>query len=329
MVAKQYLLAASAAFCLMVPALAHATAEPVILKGSAEETAPVAEEVQPVSGEVAKSQADENSGGAATDSNEAHETADAAPAEQAAAEHPAEAAHDDHAAASGHHEIAKQKWSFDGIFGTYDRAAMQRGFQIYKEVCSACHSMSRLSYRNLADLGYSEAEIKAIAAEASITDGPNDEGEMYERAGRASDHFKSPYANVQAAKSVNNGAYPPDLSLISKSRHGGADYIYAILTGYGEAPAGKQLLPGQHWNNAMTGNIIAMPQPINADQVAYGDGTEQSVEQYAKDVAHFLAWASEPKMESRKRTGVKVFLFLLVFSAVMYGVKRKLWSDLH
>ncbi len=336
MVAKQYLLAASAAFCLMVPTLGYAagapTAEPIILKGSTEEAAPVAEEAQNDSGEVAKSQADKNSGGAAADSNEAHETATDAPDSAAAAEGehaPAsEAAHDDHAA-SGHHEIAKQKWSFDGIFGTYDRGAMQRGFQVYKEVCAACHSMSRLSYRNLADLGYSEAEIKAIAAEASITDGPNDEGDMFERPGRASDHFKSPYANVQAAKSVNNGAYPPDLSLISKSRHGGADYIYAILTGYSEAPAGKQLLPGQYWNNAMTGNVIAMPQPINADQVAYGDGTVQSVEQYSKDVAHFLTWASEPKMESRKRTGVKVFLFLLVFSAVMYGVKRKIWSDLH
>ncbi|MGZ9109280.1 MAG: cytochrome c1 [Micavibrio sp.] len=225
--------------------------------------------------------------------------------------------------------MAKQKWSFNGIFGTYDRAALQRGFQVYKEVCAACHSMSRLAYRNLEDLGYSEAEIKAIAADATITDGPNDEGEMFDRPGRPSDAFKAPYPNVQAAKSVNNGAYPPDLSLISKSRHGGADYIYAILTGYEEPPANRELMPGQSWNKAMAGNIIAMPAPLSAGQVAYGDGADQSVDQYASDVAQFLTWASEPKMEVRKRTGVKVFLFLLVFTAVMYAVKRKIWADLH
>lgn len=333
MVAKHTLLVASAAFCLLIPAVGHAAApanvEPVILKGSAEEAAPVVnEEAQDVSGAVATSQADENSGGSATDSNAAHETSDAA-AGEGAHDAAAPAGADAHDHASGHHQIAKLKWSFDGIFGTYDRGALQRGFQVYKEVCAACHSMSRLSYRNLSDLGYSEAEIKAIAAEASITDGPDDEGEMFERPGRPSDFFKAPYPNVQAAKSVNNGAYPPDFSLLEKSRHGGADYIYAIMTGYSEAPAGKELMPGQYWNSAMTGNVIAMPPPLNADQVAYSDGTEQSVEQYAKDVAHFLTWASEPKMEIRKRTGVKVFLFLLIFSAVMYGVKRKIWSDLH
>lgn len=232
---------------------------------------------------------------------------------------------------TGHatHEIAEQNWSFNGIFGTYDRAALQRGFQVYKEVCAACHSMSRLSYRNLADLGYTEAEIKAIAADASVTDGPDDEGEMYDRPGRPSDHFKAPYANVQAAKSVNNGAYPPDLSLIAKARHGGADYIYALLTGYEEAPANRELLLGQHWNKAMNGNIIAMPAPLSAGQVAYGDGADQSVDQYARDVAQFLTWAAEPKMEIRKRTGVKVFLFLLVFTGVMYAVKRKIWSTVH
>lgn len=227
------------------------------------------------------------------------------------------------------HAIAEQNWSFDGIFGTYDRAALQRGFQVYKEVCSACHSMNRLSYRNLADLGYSEAEIKAIAADVTITDGPNDEGEMFERPGRPSDHFRAPYANIQAAKYANNGAYPPDLSLIAKARHGGADYIHAILTGYGEPPADKELLSGQYWNKAMPGNIIAMPQPINAGQVSYSDGTAQDVDQYARDVAQFLTWASEPHMEVRKRTGIKVFLFLLVFTGVLYAAKRKIWSNIH
>ncbi len=193
----------------------------------------------------------------------------------------------------------------------------------------ACHSMSRLSYRNLSALGYTEGEIKAIAADVMVTDGPNDDGEMYERQGRPSDPFKSPYPNVQAAKAVNNGAYPPDLSLIAKARAGGADYIYAILTGYEEAPVNKELLPGQHWNKAMAGNIIAMPAPLTAGQVAYGDGTDQSVDQYARDVAHFLTWAAEPHMESRKRTGLKAFLFLLVFTGVMYAVKRKIWSSVH
>jgi ubiquinol-cytochrome c reductase cytochrome c1 subunit len=234
------------------------------------------------------------------------------------------------APSSGHAPaIAEQDWSFNGIFGTYDRAALQRGFQVYKEVCSGCHSMNRLSYRNLADLGYSEAEVKAIAADVMITDGPNDEGEMFERPARPSDHFRAPYANIQAAKYANNGAYPPDMSLLAKARHGGADYIYAILTGYGEAPADKELLPGQYWNRAMAGNIIAMPQPINPGQVSYSDGTSQDVDQYARDVAQFLTWASEPHMEVRKRTGIKVFLFLLAFTGVMYAAKRKIWSNVH
>ncbi|HEY8189940.1 MAG TPA: cytochrome c1, partial [Micavibrio sp.] len=235
-----------------------------------------------------------------------------------------------HDQSSSHHfVIPEQEWSFNGIFGTYDRAALQRGFQVYKEVCSACHSMSRLSYRNLSDLGYSDAEVKAIAADVMVADGPNDEGEMFERPGRPSDHFKSPYANIQAAKYANNGAFPPDMSLLAKARHGGADYIYSILTGYEEAPTNKELLPGQYWNKAMAGNIIAMPQPIHAGQVTYSDGANQDVDQYARDVAQFLTWASEPHMEERKRTGVKVFLFLLVFAGVMYAAKRKLWSNVH
>lgn len=232
-------------------------------------------------------------------------------------------------AAESTHVLEKQDWSFDGIFGTYDRAALQRGFKVYKEVCAACHSMSRLAYRNLSELGYNEGEIKAIAADVSITDGPDDEGEMFERPGRPSDRFKAPYANVQAAKSVNNGAYPPDLSLIAKARHGGADYIHALMTGYHEAPADRELLAGQYWNVAMAGNVISMPPPLTEGQVAYDDGSAQTLDQYSRDVSAFLTWAAEPKMEIRKRTGVKVFLFLLVFTAVMYAVKRKIWSNLH
>jgi ubiquinol-cytochrome c reductase cytochrome c1 subunit len=221
------------------------------------------------------------------------------------------------------------QWSFDGPTGTYDKAALQRGYKIYREVCAACHSMKRVAFRNLSALGYSEDQIKAIAAEYTVTDGPNDEGEMFDRPARPSDHFKSPYPNDNAAKSVNNGALPPDLSLITKARHGGADYIYGILTGYEDAPHGHALQPGQHWNKYMPGHVIAMAKPLSDGQVAYEDSTPQTVDQYARDVAHFLTWAAEPEMEARKRMGVKVILFLIVFAGMMYAVKRKIWAKVH
>jgi ubiquinol-cytochrome c reductase cytochrome c1 subunit len=331
MVAKNILLMAAAGCVLSVAgiAVAQSPSKAIILKPSAE-----AEAAEAAADEAAQAVAISDAVGEAAKSGHAESGADAQGATDAAqaGESHAEESHGDESHDSGgaHHYVApKQNWSFNGIFGTYDRAAMQRGFQVYKEVCAACHSMSRLSYRNLADLGYSEGEIKAIAADVMVSDGPNEDGEMFERAGRASDPFKSPYPNAQAAKSVNNGAYPPDLSLLAKARQGGADYIYAILTGYEDAPANKELLPGQYWNKAMAGNVIAMPAPLMAGQVAYGDGTDQSVDQYSRDVSHFMMWAAEPKMESRKRTGVKVFLFLLVFTGVMYAVKRKIWSSVH
>lgn len=221
------------------------------------------------------------------------------------------------------------KWSFDGPTGTYDKAALQRGYKIYREVCSACHAMKRVAYRNLSALGYSEDQIKTIAAEYTVTDGPNDEGEMFDRPARPSDHFKSPYPNDNAAKSVNNGALPPDLSLITKARAGGADYIYGILTGYEDAPHGHALQPGQHWNKYMSGHVIAMAAPLSDGQVAYEDGTPQTVDQYARDVAHFITWAAEPEMEARKRMGIKVILFLVVFAGMMYAVKRKIWAKVH
>lgn len=231
------------------------------------------------------------------------------------------------AAEAGH--IPNLEWSFEGPFGTYDRASMQRGLKVYREVCAACHSMNRLFYRDLTALGYSEAQVKTIAAEATVTDGPNDEGDMFERPGRPSDHFVSPYANTAQAKYANNGAYPPDMSLLAKARKGGADYIYGILTGYHEAPEGTTLLQGQHWNTTMPGHIIAMAPPLQDGQVAYDDSAPQTVDQYAKDVAMFLTWASEPHMEVRKRTGITAFLFLLVFTGVMYSVKKKVWSKIH
>lgn len=225
--------------------------------------------------------------------------------------------------------LPHQHWSFSGITGTYDRAALQRGFQVYKQVCSACHSMKRVAYRNLADLGYNEEEIKAIAAEAMITDGPNDQGEMFERPGRPSDRFKSPFPNDQAAKAANGGALPPDLSLITKARPHGASYVFALMTGFSNPPAGEELLPGQYWNKYFTGHKIAMPPPLTAGAVTYEDGTAGTVEQYAKDVAQFLTWAAEPELEARKQTGLKAILFLAIFAGVMYRVKRRIWSKAH
>lgn len=220
-----------------------------------------------------------------------------------------------------------QNWSFEGPFGTFDRGALQRGFQVYKQVCSACHSMNYLAYRNLAALGYTEDEIKAIASEYTIMDGPNDEGEMFERPRRPSDRFKNPYENEAQARYVNNGALPVDMSLIVKARKDGANYIYSLLTGYKDAPEGVTLSAGQHYNPYMAGGKIAMAAPLSDDIVAYEDGTATTTEQYARDVTQFLAWAAEPEMEVRKRTGIKVILFLLVFAGIMYAVKKKIWAD--
>lgn len=219
-------------------------------------------------------------------------------------------------------------WHFDGVTGTYDKNALQRGFQVYREVCSACHSMNLLYFRDLQALGYSEAQIKNLASEYEVMDGPDDEGEMFSRPAIPSDRFPSPYANKQAAMYANNGAYPPDMSLLSKARHGGANYIYSILTGYEEGHE-KTLMDGQYWNKYMPGHVIAMAPPLSNGQVSYQDGSPETVSQYSKDVSEFLTWASEPHMEVRKYTGIKVFLYLLVFSCFAYAVKRKVWSDVH
>lgn len=225
--------------------------------------------------------------------------------------------------------LPEVKWSFDGPFGTYDRAALQRGLLVYRQVCASCHSMKLVSYRNLSALGYNEDEIKAIAAEYTVMDGPDDSGEMFERPARPSDKFKSPFANDKAAAAANNGAIPPDLSLITKARHGGANYVYGIMTGYTAAPETVTLLDGQYYNRTRDGGVISMPPPLSNGLVEYTDGTPQTTEQYAKDVSHFLTWAAEPEMEERKHMGVKVLLFLAIFAAVMYGVKRKVWHDAH
>ena len=226
-------------------------------------------------------------------------------------------------------------WHFQGPFGTYDKAAAQRGFQVYKEVCAACHSLSLLSYRNLTELGLTEDQVKGIAAEIQVPD-IGDDGSAIERPARPSDRFKKPFANELAAAAANGGKAPPDLSLIVKAREGGPDYLHGILTGY--VPFEK-LTPAQvkefavtkddNFNKYFPGHKIGMPPPLSDDKVTYVDGTKATTDQEASDVVEFLAWASEPQMEDRKRTGVRVILFLLAMAGLMYAVKRSVWSDKH
>ncbi len=230
--------------------------------------------------------------------------------------------------------IPSQEWRFEkgplGALGTYDKAAMQRGYKIYKDVCAACHSMKHLYFRNLEDLGYNEAQIKNIASEYTvINEDPDEEGEMFERIAKPSDRFPSPFANENAAKYANGGALPPDLSLITKARANGSNYIYALLTGYEDAPHGEELADGQYWNKYFPGHKLSMAPPLMDGLVAYEDGTPETVEQYARDLTHFLTWAADPHMEERKSTGMKVIIFLLVFAGILYTVKKKIWAHLH
>jgi ubiquinol-cytochrome c reductase cytochrome c1 subunit len=232
-------------------------------------------------------------------------------------------------AADENQQLPRQQWSFDGVFGTYDRASSQRGFQVYKEVCSVCHPVKHLHFRDLADIGYSEEEVKGIASGYQVTDGPNDEGQMYQRPGRPSDPIPGPFPNDQAARAANNGSLPPDLSLIVKARPGGSDYVYAILTGYKDAPTGFNLLQGMNYNEFFAGHQIAMPPPLSDNAVTFADGVPASVPQMAHDVATFLTWAAEPRLEDRHRTGFKVTLFLVVAAGVFYAAKRKIWAPIH
>ena len=223
-----------------------------------------------------------------------------------------------------------QEWSFEGVLGTYDQAAMQRGFQVYQAVCSACHPLKHLAYRDLAELGYTEDQIKGIAAQAQVTDGPNDQGQMYQRPGKPSDMFVGPFPNDQAARAAENGALPPDLSMIVKAREGGPDYVYAILTGFKDPPAGFKMQPNMNYNEYFPGHQIAMPPPLTTDgQVPYSDGTKATIPQMAHDVTTFLAWASEPNLDERHRMGAKVVLFLIVAAGIFYAAKRRVWAKLH
>jgi len=222
-----------------------------------------------------------------------------------------------------------QNWSFNGPFGTFDRASAQRGFQVYQEVCSACHSMKLMHYRDLAGIGLREDQIKAIAASVQVPGGLDDSGQPIERAGLPADTFKSPFPNDKAAAAANGGAVPPDQSVLVSAREGGPDYIYAILTGYTEPPAGVKVADGLYYNKYFPGHQIHMPPPLTADRVTYADGTKATLDQEAHDVTTFLDYASNPEMEDRKQMGVKVVLFLALMTGLTYAVKRKVWADVH
>ena len=226
-------------------------------------------------------------------------------------------------------EPADLSWQSDGPFGTYDYASVQRGLHVYRNVCSACHSLKRVHFRNLTEIGLSEEQAKAIAAEYQVTDGPNDDGEMFQRPGKLADAFPSPFPNDKAARAANGGALPPDLSLIIKAREDGKNYVHALLTGFQEPPAGVHVRPGMNYNPYFPGHQIAMPPPLSDDAVEYADGTQPTLDQEARDIVNFLSWAAEPTMEQRKRIGIKVVLFLLVFAGVLYAAKRKIWADVH
>ena len=244
----------------------------------------------------------------------------------------------------------RQSWSFAGPFGKFDRAQVQRGLRVYREVCQSCHSLSYVSFRNLAEPGgpgFSAAQAGVIASEYKIKDGPNDAGEMFERNGRPADKFPSPFPNDAAARVANNGIMPPDLSVMAKARtyergfpwflldmftqfqEHGVDYAAALLTGYEDPPpAGVTLPPGTYYNRYFPGNAIAMPPPLSNGQIEYTDGTPATVEQYARDVAAFMAWTAEPHMEARKRIGLQVMIFLLVFAGLLYFAKKKVWKGI-
>ncbi|MFT3811328.1 MAG: cytochrome c1 [Micropepsaceae bacterium] len=223
-------------------------------------------------------------------------------------------------------------FSFKGVFGTFDRNQLKRGFQVYKEVCSACHGLKLVAFRNLKDEGgpeFTEAEAKALAASVEVPS-LDETGQPSTRPGTLADHFPSPYPNEIAAKAANNGAVPPDLSLIAKGREGGADYIHAILIGYDEKPEGEhhEVPEGTHYNPYMAGGVIAMPKPISDDQVDYAEeGVPQTVDQYGKDVAAFLTWAAEPKLEARKRMGMGVIIFLSILSVLLFLSYRRVWRN--
>ena len=226
-------------------------------------------------------------------------------------------------------KLLEVDWSFRGITGKFDRSSLQRGYQVYTEVCASCHSMNLVSYRNLGEPGgpeFSVDQVKAIAANFEVEDGPNADGDMFTRPGRPSDKFVSPYPNVQAATAANGGAYPPDMSVLVKARKGGSDYIYSVLMGYEDPPVGFELEDGVYYNKYMDGKKIKMSNPLSEDIVIYADGTKATEAQMAKDVTTFLTWTAEPHLETRHKMGVKVIIFLTIFSLLVYLSMKRIWS---
>ena len=235
-----------------------------------------------------------------------------------------------------------QRWSHSGMFGTFERGDLHRGMQVYREVCHGCHSLDLVAFRNLGLIGFAEGDVQAIAGEYEVEDGPDDDGEMFLRPAKPSDRWPGPFPNDQAARAANGGALPPDLSLIVKARAGesifkgtklreyGSDYLYALLTGYREDPPHDvELMPGMYYNDYFPGHQIAMAPPLNDGAIEYADGTAATVEQQARDVATFLAWAGDPNAEARRNMGIKVLLFLVVLTALLFALKRKIWADVH
>jgi cytochrome c1 len=266
-----------------------------------------------------------------------------------------------HAADDAPH-IDRQKWSFGGFFGRFDQNQLQRGFQVYKETCAQCHGIARIDFRNLAQPGgpvFNEDAVKGLAATYEVQDGPNDDGKMFKRPGRLSDKVPPPYANEKEARSIHNGAYPPDLSLIARARgleyhgslyahpfhllkdmvagyqEGGADYVYALLTGYVEKPADFKMADGMNYNRAFAGHQISMPPPLQEGAIktdgkpVFQDGTPATVDQMARDVVAFLSWTSDPKHDQRKRMGLLVMLYLLVTAVLLYFAKKRIWKSAH
>ena len=226
-------------------------------------------------------------------------------------------------------ELLKVDWSFKGFFGKFDRSSLQRGYQVYNEVCASCHSMKYLSYRNLSEKGgpeFSKEQAKAIAANFEVIDGPDNDGEMFTRPAKLSDKFVKPYKNAQEAMASNGGAYPPDMSVLVKARSGGADYIYSLLLGYEDPPSGIILDDGVYYNAFMYGNNIKMPNPLSEGLIEYNDGTLATEEQMAKDVVTFMAWAAEPHLEARHKIGFKAIIYLIIITILVYFSMKKLWS---
>ena len=231
--------------------------------------------------------------------------------------------------AGENYHLLKQDWSFKSFFGTFDRASLQRGYQVYTEVCASCHSLKYVSYRNLAEKGgpeFSIEQAKAIASNFEVTDGPNNDGEMFTRPAKLSDKFVMPYANDQEAKLSNGGAYPPDMSVLVKARAGGADYIYSVILGYEDPPEGMKLDDGVYYNKYMYGNKIKMPPQLYDDLVTYADGTPATPEQMAKDITTFLAWTAEPKLEERHKFGFRAIIYLIILTILVYFSMKRIWS---